>query len=167
MKPYSNNRNVVINVLGSVIVMLGLLRIVGDVSEIQFFDRVGYALAIAPLPSPFREVNGYENFSTVKTYEAILIGGESKIIDVNTLHRKNLKGPHRRKIVFWWSASGILWLPKTLTQPVFHYYFCDPKGFNITDFPQEKIGRVVVHIGTKTVGREHSSWEYTVECTKK
>ena len=145
----------------------GLLAVFGFVIDIQQVRIFGEALVIAPLPIPFRDLNGYESFASQREYEIVYKSGDSKIILLEKNHRKFLKGPHRRTIVYRSSLIRLPRIPRALTEPVLYYGLCVNNLFpQMGDFSIDEIDHMLIRVTSETKGREQDYWQFKYSCEK-
>lgn len=112
------------NVLALVICFIALTRILGYVLEDNDLNQVGIASGFAPLPIPFRELNGFENYVLEDKVSLNRKDGGSDDFIIDHKLKKQVDGPHKYQAV---SIYLFNWGPKLsfgLIEPVFQHVFC-------------------------------------------
>ena len=147
------------------IVILGLLQAVSMWAGDYDLARLAKASAASPLPTPFKDSRGYENFSAVRTYIVKYTDETSEKLDIEELY-SNFSGPHRRKIVY---MQSLIWAPRLsvkLRDSALQGLFCGNQFIDINDFNQNDkiINRVDIDIRQKTAGREFYKSSVSVMC---
>lgn len=87
-------------------------------------ENLGRAIAFAPLPIPFREENGFENYVIYNTIELRHSDGSLSTMAVDRSMKKLIGGPHRYQIA---GTSLFIWGPRFpyhLIEPIFQEIFC-------------------------------------------
>ena len=107
-----------------IVCLIALSRIFGYAVESRELEVFGRAIGFAPLPVPFREVDGFENYVVRSKIVVNLKDGSSDKFTVDYGLKEQLKGPHRYKIVLFYLFGWGPRLPYRLVEPVFQYIFC-------------------------------------------
>ena len=155
-----------VNVLGVVLVVCGLFQIFGYVSQNNRLFLFGQALAMAPLPMPFRNSDGYENFASVRSYDVAFTDGTHIKLDRDRELVAALSGPHRRKIVYMQAMMFLPRMPQRISTPVLEYLLCQSDFVSSLGIvPSDRTMKsVTVTTRVKTVGREKDRWDDTIVC---
>ncbi len=155
-----------LNILGLLLVFVVSIHAFGALTGNSTLYLLGQASAMAPMPAPFRDHAGYENFASARSYEISFADGSTLSADLDRELLHALGGPHRHKIVFTHAASMLPRLSSSMTHAVFDSFFC--KG-GVKDslearYEHGAIQKLTVVTHTKTIGREWMEWRHSISC---
>ena len=153
----------IITFLSVIVVILGTIQIAGFVLRNGKIFYIGKATAIAPLPRPFVDIHGYENFASNVSYDIKMRNGSVVTKKINSSVLMELKGPHKRKIVY---INAIVFSPvvkKYRYDSILNYAFCNNGPLLKMFHVEGDVKEVVVHIKTMTAGRK-DYWKIPVVC---
>lgn len=112
------------SLLSILLVTLGFLQIVGEATRISMLSDLGFLLAMAPYPNPFRVAPGYENFAASYGFQVSHPDGSTETIPVDRAALSRLRGPHLRKIVFLKAAALVSIYPRDVFFGALKYGMC-------------------------------------------
>lgn len=153
------------NILGVLLFCLGLASSLGYILHSPALLHSALATGASPLPTPFRESNGYENFASVRTYTFTFADGTSREVPGTQL-TEHLTGPHRRNIVYMQSILYFPVLPEAITMPIARHFFCstDFLARNGIKHQGSTLESVQIHIKVQTISNTERDWRMHLSC---
>ena len=98
--------------------------------EIPLIKQIGYISLVSPLPMPFRESQGYENYVMRTNY--LLYSNNSPVQEMDERQiYSHLTGPHRHKIVFIGAVNWGRQVPRAWRSAVHQYFFCKHQAVGV------------------------------------
>ena len=82
------------------LLLLGLLTMVGDLTGIKLLKGLGTATAASPAPKVFSSVRGYETYSTRFLVEWTDTDGKPQVLELTPEVYSRLRGPYNRRNIF-------------------------------------------------------------------
>ncbi len=155
------------NLLALTLTIVGTLQMAGFVLKSEPLYLFGQALALAPLPVPFRDHNGYENFASEREYRITLADGrELRPSEKAAIGR--ITGPHRRKIVYTFGFTMLPREPFPIANRLAEFVFCKRGGIAV-DLEEvistsSLIKSIAIITTVKTEGGENWEHTYTFVC---
>lgn len=144
------------------LLLVMLLRPLGFVGseyfgmERNWMHEVGYLSILSPLPLPFRDNRGYENYVMRREFTFTHPNGTTETVADRVLY-DTLRGPHRHKIAL---VSAVSWAPRlsrSLTTPVYEQILCTETRYEAAK-----------HITIDYINRRDNTrqWSTTHVCTQ-
>lgn len=120
---------------------------------------------ILPTPTPFADMQGYENFASAITLDGTTVSGKTFSTPITREHFKRLHGPHKRKVLYINALSRLPRVHDVASASVLWYGFCNngPLAKEGLQLP-ENIKQMTITIQTKTEGRD-DVWHFPVQCS--
>jgi len=118
------------NLAATLLVIVGLLQMIGDLLRIPTLKAVGAALGVSPAPKVFSSVEGLETFSTRFFIDWTDVEGKEHSLELTPQVYSKIKGPYNRRNVYGavFAYAPILASNKRTTamfHDVTHYAFCN------------------------------------------
>jgi hypothetical protein len=109
------------NIVAGALLLVGLSQMIGDLAGNRALKGVGAAIAIAPCPKVFCDMDGLEPFAssfTINTADPDIIS-----IPITPNLYSRFKGPYNRRNVYGAAIAAAPRLPEAMRQSVFDYAF--------------------------------------------
>ena len=122
------------NLVSLVVIIVMLTAPLGFLFQNHTVSRLGLLTALSPLPIPFRDNRGFENYALKRAYTLWQAGMP---IQYEEQHLQSLfnQGPHKRKIALISAATWAPRIPQSWREPVYQYHLCANEA--ITPNPEQ------------------------------
>jgi hypothetical protein len=152
------------NIVALALTALGCLQMIGFLTGVRSLRGIGAALALAPFPKVFSDVDGLETFASSFELQWTDAHGRHRLAITPELYSR-LKGAYNRRNVYGAALSYGPRLPEPLWQAVFCYAF-GPQGPLRREFGLGPEARdIAVQIRTNTKGR-FDQWTLQPSCNE-
>ena len=160
---------------------IGLLQIIGFATGQKWLKGIGQITVASPLPIVFTEQQGCETFALDFSIEYEDETGSRGLVPVTPQVYANFNKPYNYRNVLGTVISYGAILPEKIWRPVLEFAFFDPGriGQTFIAFDDQKkddhvgtlyeaksLKQVIVHLRSKTAGRENESWKLKVGASK-
>jgi len=134
------------------VLVVGSTQMAGDILANRPLKGVGAAIAMAPCPKVFCDLDGFEAFAS--SFEIIAEGDETIRIPITPKVYARFKGPYNRRNVYGAAIAAAPRLPEAIWRSVFSYAF-RPNGALRRDLPlPENTRSIQILIRTNTRNRD-------------
>lgn len=147
------------NIIARAFLLVGLTQMAGDLMQNSALKGIAAAIAIAPCPKVFCDINGLEPFAST----FVITGEANETISFRITPElySRLKGPYNRRNVYGAAVAGAPLLPESMRQSVFRYAF-GPHGSLRRELGLGEASRLTLSIHTNTQGRDNT-WTFDCE----
>jgi hypothetical protein len=142
------------------LLLLGLTQMTGDLLNNRALKGIGAAIAIAPCPKVFCDINGLEPFAS--TFVLTTQGDETISQRITPELYARLRGPYNRRNVYGAVVAAAPLLPSPMRQRVFQYAFAS-NGPLTREFGLGDASRITLTLRTNTRDRDDV---WTFECKR-
>ena len=149
-------------ILGGVLVAIGLIQVAGYLAKSPKLRGLGTALASSPLPIVFTQVRGLETFASGFELEYRGPDGQKHVTPITPREYSRLGGPYNWRNVYGAAISYGPVLPQPLWRSVLVHGFCD-EGPLAKALGAGRLDQATVTVRSGTAGRS-DSWRLDVEC---
>lgn len=145
------------NFIAATLLVVGLTQMTGDLIGNRPLKGIGAAIAIAPCPKVFCDMNGLEPFASTFIITAQAEETISSFPITPELYAR-LKGPYNRRNVYGAAIAAAPLLPAQMRQTVFNYAF-GPHGPLRRELSLTGALEVTLTVHTNTHGRD-DTWTF-------
>ena len=146
------------------LIIIGVIQPISSILDLKFFIIIGDSLVASPAPSPLTGNPWYENYVGVISFEVELQNGSRIYIPITNKIVREIKGPHKRKVVYY---NGISRAPLDpfIKDNLMKYIFCTGKPFQHILSPSHDLsvnsGTLYIHYSKNNYSY---NWSNTVYC---
>lgn len=153
------------NILSVLLIAIGLLQIVGFISQLSWLKGVGQLTVASPLPIVFTQQKGIETFASNFYIEYEEKPESKKRIQITPALYHKFKAPYNYRNVLGATISYGPILPKNMVNSVLNFCFQSPGEISkaLGLIPPLKNARIIIE--TRTFGR-NDVWELKIEQDK-
>ncbi len=154
-------KNLVI-LLQLLVVIMGMMRFVGDTFRIKKLDQLGFASGFSPLPLVFSDREGIEDFAHVMKIDYVTMSGLHKTTYFDQKFYSNIEGPLNLVGTYSVAIAYSPRFPEMLWRPALLHGFCNNGTLAKTMKETELIRSVEINISH--LEKSYLRWRQSLEC---